>query len=202
MYEDVLVAYDGEEMDVVYEEQAPWKHHHLINATDLDPAVLAPAGSTALTSEHAGAVIDSSCAPCTAPDIAQASQLDPTQQAFFDEVVEWARSHATALGRDAAPAPLRLLCLGTAGAGKSWAVRLAVQAAREILGPRTVMVCAHTTGWIFPVAAVVINGRLAFTSWHQDSYRCELPWHICNVDFHSDLSWGRACRSSCFQHAV
>ena len=39
---------------------------------------------------------------------------------------------------------MRMQCLGTAGAGKSAAVRLAVDAVRDLLGEEAVAVCAHT----------------------------------------------------------
>jgi hypothetical protein len=66
------------------------------------------------------------------------SELDPTQARVYTTIKSWAQ-------QDAVSAPLRLLVLGTAGTGKTFTLKCAVEAARAIFKSfDSVLMVAHT----------------------------------------------------------
>ena len=111
----------------------------------------------ALMSEAASAPSKLQCSVASARKERQASEreqqrlvlgadLDPTQRLAFDAIQQWALQIAgsAAAGSMRTP-PLRLLLLGTAGAGKTRTLPSAARAARAAFGSfDSVLMVAHT----------------------------------------------------------
>ena len=171
--EDTLLDLDDNEKDVRAEELELKLCPTLVNPERLDVKRLRSEDVTGLTPDAAKRVIDagptvrrkrpkpstwhevldrvaaSGFTCLTAAETARrrenpAVKLDPTQKKFVDHVVQWAHDAKARMSKGRRPRLLRAMLLGTAGAGKSAALRLAVDAAREILGDPAVAVCAHT----------------------------------------------------------
>ena len=153
---DDLCDFEGQDKDVLAEQAELQRCQHLINPPGLDVRRLSLPDLEVVTTEHACACLKAgpvrSVCPKAGPSRAARvgrkeapDDLDPTQRQFYDWMVGWAsqlKENGGAL--PAGAKPLRMQCLGTAGAGKSAAMRLAVDAVRDILGEEAVAVCVHT----------------------------------------------------------
>ena len=148
VFEDALDDFcDGEEKDVIAEAEALLPFGDLINPPGAASGSLLPPGVPRLAAKDVASLLAAGVrdremvAPVTP---ANPAILDPTQRAFFDFAEKWALRRREALDGGQPGSEMRVLLLGTAGTGKSVAIREMVRRAREILGRRAVVVCAHT----------------------------------------------------------
>ena len=142
---DELEQFSEDEKDVLAEMQELKLCEALVDPKALDPIRLGLPDLGSVATSEAQAVIARGPRGEQGPLAREASAatLDPTQRLFYDSMLAWAQDAKTRLANGRRPKPLRAMLLGTAGAGKSATLRLAVDAMRDVLGEEAVTVCAR-----------------------------------------------------------